>query len=263
MGKSATATHANGTTYHPLTAYESTVRALSDRLVEAQRPIRILDAIKWDDGVERTFFARAGRDLPPVTRDYYRCRPLPFDPGQKLEEFKALEHDVRRRLGEVEGPGPILARMCREYREVVGLLTSRGTPTFGDISGRLYGSASDRSHAGDASLAEFGRRMAGLLDDAAPDAGAEPACDAGQAVAALAERLRHYFGDPAAVRVRLSDGIVADAAAGSDYIKLRGDATFTSRQIRLLEVHEGWVHLGTTPVCTAIRTVSCSFSGSG
>jgi uncharacterized protein (TIGR02421 family) len=58
------------------------------------------------------------------------------------------------------------------------------------------------------------------------------------------------------VRVQLSDGIVADAAAGSATIKIRGDARFTPREVRLLEVHEGWVHLATTlngqgqPVCT-------------
>jgi uncharacterized protein (TIGR02421 family) len=56
--------------------------------------------------------------------------------------------------------------------------------------------------------------------------------------------------------VQLSDGIVADSAAGSDYIKIRGHRRFTPREVRLLEVHEGWVHLGTTlngqnqPVCT-------------
>jgi uncharacterized protein (TIGR02421 family) len=85
---------------------------------------------------------------------------------------------------------------------------------------------------------------------------AESALDAVEAVRALSGRLAEYFGDPAAVRVRLSDGIVADAAAGCDYIKIRDDATFTARDVRLLEVHEGWVHLGTTlngqrqPVCT-------------
>jgi uncharacterized protein (TIGR02421 family) len=72
----------------------------------------------------------------------------------------------------------------------------------------------------------------------------------------LAQRLGEYFNDPDAVRVKLSDGIVADSAAGSDYIKIRSDARFTPREVRLLEVHEGWVHLGTTlnglhqPVCT-------------
>ena len=45
----------------PLTAYESMVRALSDRVVEAQRPIRILDAIKWDEDVERDFFEQWNR----------------------------------------------------------------------------------------------------------------------------------------------------------------------------------------------------------
>ena len=72
----------------------------------------------------------------------------------------------------------------------------------------------------------------------------------------LSSRLARYFQDTAAVRVQLSDGIVADSAAGSDYIKIKSNRRFTDRQIRQLEVHEGWVHLGTTlnglnqPVCT-------------
>src|SRR5207248_10595704 len=77
------------------------------------------------------------------------------------------------------------------------------------------------------------------------------------AVQALSARLAPFFRDPAAaVRVKLSDGIVADAVAGGDCIKVRADARFTPREVRLLEVHEGWVHLGTTlngqrqPVCT-------------
>src|SRR5213079_1569392 len=77
----------------------------------------------------------------------------------------------------------------------------------------------------------------------------------------LSERLADYFGDGSAVRVKLSDGIVADAAAGSDYIKVRGDARFTPREVRLLEVHEGWVHLGTT--LNGERQPVCRFLGKG
>jgi uncharacterized protein (TIGR02421 family) len=79
---------------------------------------------------------------------------------------------------------------------------------------------------------------------------------AAEVVRMLAGRLTAYFGATSGLRVRLSDGIVADAAAGCDYIKIRGDARFSPRDVRLLEVHEGWVHLGTTlngqrqPVCT-------------
>ncbi|MCS6851995.1 MAG: flavohemoglobin expression-modulating QEGLA motif protein [Gemmataceae bacterium] len=235
------------------------VRALSDRLVEAQRPIRILDAIKWDDDIERAFFARGCRELPPVTPEYYRARPLPFDPEQKLHEFHQIERDIRRQLGEFNAPGQIMARMCQEYREVVHLLTHRGTRAFAEISERLYGSASDSFHAGDPNLADLGHMMSDILDNLSHETifSQEPPCyDAGQVVELLSARLGEYFRDPSAVRVKLSDGIVADAAAGSDYIKIRTDARFTAREVRLLEVHEGWVHLGTTlnglsqPVCT-------------
>src|SRR4029077_3310548 len=56
--------------------------------------------------------------------------------------------------------------------------------------------------------------------------------------------------------VELSDGILADAAAGADRIKIHGGYKFSERQIRTFEIHEGWVHLGTTlngmsqPICT-------------
>src|SRR5206468_582298 len=108
-------------------------------------------------------------------------------------------------------------------------------------------------------LADLGHMMSDILDNLSHEAifgYEEPSLDAQQAVDILTERLGDYFKDPAAVRVRLSDGIVADAAAGSDYIKIRDSARFTPRQLRLLEVHEGWVHVGTTlngqaqPVCT-------------
>jgi uncharacterized protein (TIGR02421 family) len=256
MGKASI----NGTKDHrPLSAYESMVRALSDRLVEAQRPIRILDAIKWDDDIERAFFEKGARELPPVTRDYYLTRPLPFDPEQKYHELHGIERDIRRQLGEFNAPGHIMSRICQEYRDVVHMLTHRGTRTFAETSERLYGSASDSFHAGDPNLADLGHMMSEILDNLSHETifgQKEESLDARQTVAMLATRLGNYFQDPDAVRVQVSDGIVADAAAGSDYIKVRSNASFTLRDIRHLEVHEGWVHLGTTlngqnqPVCT-------------
>ncbi len=243
----------------PLSTYEELIRSLSDRLVEAQRPIRILDAIKWDDEVERAFLSADCRELPPVTRDYYLSRPLPFDPEQKRQEFLGIERDIRRWLGKYNAAGQMMARTCAEYRQVVDLLVSRGTPTFTALSERLYGGSADSFHAGDPTLADLGRMLSGSLDNLSRDtllSPEEPALDAGEAMQVLAERLAGFFQNPSVVRIRLSDGIVADAAAGSDYIKLRRDARFTLREIRLLEVHEGWVHLGTTlngqhqPICT-------------
>lgn len=243
----------------PLSTYEELIRSLSDRLVEAQRPIRILDAIKWDDDIERAFFAAGACELPPVNREYYLSRPLPFDAERKRREFLGIERDIRQRLGKYNSAGQIMARMCAEYRQVLDLLVQRGTPTFAALSERLYGSSSDSFHAGEPTLADFGRTLAGTLDNLARDDSlkpTEPLFDAAEAMHLLAERLTGFFQKPSAVRIRLSDGIVADAAAGSDYIKLREDARFSLRDIRLLEVHEGWVHLGTTlngqhqPICT-------------
>src|SRR5436853_5646910 len=201
----------NGRVERPLSAYETLIRELSDRLVEAQRPIRILDAIKWDDDVERAFFDKGGRELPPVTRDYYLGRPLPFEPEQKLHELHLIERDIRRRLGEFNAPGQIMARMCEEYREVVQMLTQRGTRAFAEISERLYGSASDSFHAGDPNLADLGHMMSDILDNLSHEAifgQKENMLDSGQAVLLLASRLEGYFEEPSvAVRVQLSDGI--------------------------------------------------------
>jgi uncharacterized protein (TIGR02421 family) len=243
----------------PLSTYEELIRSISDRLVDAQRPIRILDAIKWDDDIERAFFAASCRKLPPVDRGYYLSRPLPFDPEQKRQEFLQIEREIRQRLGKYNAAGQIMTRMCAEYRQVVDLLVNRGTPAFAALSERLYGGSADSFHAGDPTLADLGHMLSGSLDSLAGDAlmtPDQPVLNAAEAMHVLSEKLTGFFANPAAVRIRLSDGIVADAAAGSDYIKLRRDARFTMREIRLLEVHEGWVHLGTTlngqqqPICT-------------
>jgi uncharacterized protein (TIGR02421 family) len=254
MGKR---TSVNGVTATPLTPYQTTLRSLSDRLVEAQRPLRILDSLRWEGSVEQAFFAAGCRELPSVTRDCYCRRPLPFDPTRKREELFALEADLCRRLGDHDPAGRIILRLCREARTVVDLLVARGTPAFGTLAGRLYGSYRDRLHDGGPSLGELGPLLAGMLDRLPAETGAEAAhLDARQAAALLSARLAEFFPDGGGVRVRPYPGLAADAMAGGDSIKLRADARFSPRAVRLLEVHEGWVHLGTTrngqsqPICT-------------
>src|SRR5439155_2400432 len=161
-----------------------------------QQPIRILDAIKWDDDIERAFFDQGCRELPPVTRDYYQNRPLPFDPEQKLHEFHLIERDIRRQLGEFNAPGQIMSRMCQEYRDVIRLLTSRGTRAFAEISERLYGSASDSFHAGEPSLSDLGHMMSDILDHLSHETifgPEEPTLSAAEVVEELSTRLSAYF----------------------------------------------------------------------
>ena len=46
--------------------------------------------------------------------------------------------------------------------------------------------------------------------------------------------------------MQVDASILADAAAGSDYVKIRSGATFSTRDIDILEAHEGWVHVATS-----------------
>lgn len=238
-------------------AYRETVRELSDRLVEAQRPIRILDAIHWDASVQEGFFAAGARELPQVGQAYYEGRPLSFDPADKRAEFQELHQDIQRRLGQFSPVGAIMRRMCREYELVVRMLEVRGKPEFSRISREMFGSANDVFHAGDPTIADLADNLMEALGNINSGAYLQPEpkdIPAEQVVVILQDKLHQAFPDQ--VTVQLSDGIVADAAAGADYLKIRTDAMFSQRDVRLLEVHEGWVHLGTTlngkaqPVCT-------------
>ncbi len=241
-------------------AYKQMLHALSDRIVVAQKPIRILDHIKWDNGIQEEFFRNGARELPRIDRTYYASRPLGFDAAGKCREFQTIERDIARELGQYNPLGTIMRRMCREYIQVVRMLEARGTPGFAAISRELYGSAGDAFHEGGPTLADLGK----LLDDAIANIAqsdllkpAEKTISGEDAVKILRERINLAFRESeGTIRVILSDGILADAAAGADYIKIRKDAKFNDRDLRVLEVHEGWVHLGTTfngstqPVCT-------------
>ncbi|QKE62371.1 flavohemoglobin expression-modulating QEGLA motif protein [Aquipseudomonas campi] len=238
--------------------YHSTIRALSDRIVEAQTPIRVLDAIKWDDSIRQGFIKAKGKQMPAVDRSYYDSRPLSFDSTAKKLEFQNIERDITRQLGQFNPVGQIMRRMCKEYRMVIRMLEARGTADFGLISQELYGAASDAFHAGDPTLADLGLMLSGYLNNIAARGDLEDEAKnltAKDAVVILQERLSAVFGDET-IRVFESDGIVADAAAGADYIKIRSDALFNQRDVRALEVHEGMVHVGTTlnglnqPICT-------------
>src|SRR5258708_5094169 len=132
----------------------STIHRLSQRLGAAQRSIRPLEAVAWGEEIEHRFLRDKARQLPAVTRDTYRCQPLPFDPQRKLHELHDLERDIALALGTGDGIGRILTRMCRQYASVVHMLAFRGTKTFVNISTTLYGAAGD-ADAGLAALAEL------------------------------------------------------------------------------------------------------------
>ncbi|AZZ91858.1 flavohemoglobin expression-modulating QEGLA motif protein [Hahella sp. KA22] len=240
-------------------SYLQTLKSLSERIVEAQKPIRILDAIKWSPSIRQQFFDSGFKKAPQVDIEYYQKNcPLGFDPAAKKAEFYEIEREISKKLGQMNPVTQIMRRVCREYQMVVRMLEARGTPEFSYISQELYGSPSDAFHAGDPTLAELGEMMEMTLSNLLKDDSmqeSEKNLPAQYVVDELNARLSNFFVG-AGIRVMISDGIAADAAAGTDYIKIRNDALFNQQDVDVLEVHEGWVHLGTTlnggsqPYCT-------------
>jgi uncharacterized protein (TIGR02421 family) len=237
----------------PWRSYKEVVAQLAARIVEAQRPIRVLQCLRWDESIGEQFAKSKQRELPRVDAAYYEKLDLGFDPEVKAQEFEQIARDVDREIGEDDAIAGIMLRTALEYRDVVRMLAARGTTTFYAWSRRLYGSPKDKFPDGRSTVRDLGRLLYGILTNVdewslptrATSATYARTIDAAEAARQLGERLAGFFGD-AHVRCEADDGILADAAAGSDYVKVRTGAKFNARDIDILEVHEGWVHVATS-----------------
>lgn len=232
----------------PWRSYKEQVASLAQRLVDAQRPIRVLQSLRWDAKTEEQFFKTKCRELPRVDAEYYTRNELDFRVSDKCVEFEGIARDAVQVLGEGDALADILVKSSLEYRDLVRMLSSRGTPAFYAYSRRLYGSAKDTFPDGKLTVKDLGRMLYEILSSSdATRLGGESERDvsAEKAAKVLNARFASYFGDDT-VRVEVDDDIVSDAAAGSDYVKVRSGAMFSDKDIDILEVHEGWVHVATS-----------------
>lgn len=226
------------------------IQELSKRLVEAQRNIRILDSIKWDDSIKQDFFRNKAEKLPAIDKAYYDNKPLPFDAHEKQEEFRCILRDAQNQLGQYSPVARLIKRQCEEYSRAAQMLAMRGTPGFCELAMELYGSPNDAFYSGGPRLSELGTLLFDVLT--ALDVQLQSEADVKrhtpkQAQDLLQKRLSPFFDQhPGKVTVMVSDDMVADASAGADSIKLSQQARFSDRDLKYLEVHEGWVHVGTT-----------------
>ncbi len=229
--------------------YGTALRTLSDELIRIQKPILILDSIKWPQSMETRFFEQGAQRLPEVSReDYLRSNPLSFDPDSKKRELEDLQGKIRNTLGDGDPLGRILSETVAQYRVVVDMIDARGTPGFMAASQQLYGSARDHLRGDKLSLIDMSKRLCDIfsLPAATHLASAYPKnIAADEAVRQLQARLQPFFHN-SPFNVRETDGIVSDASAGGDCIKVNTHARFSRLDIQVLEVHEGWVHVGTT-----------------
>jgi len=228
----------------PWRSYKERIALLAGRIVDAQAPIRVLDGVKWGVPVYEAFRKTGFKTLPPIE---YPLSSFTYDPEQKKAELKAIEEDIRHELGDDDPIVDIMCATAREYRLLVEMLQARGTRRFYELSRQLYGSAMDHFADGGTTVKEVAHDLYAILtqtDDSLLGPKSPRDIPAEAAVEILNARLSEVFGD-GRVRVILDDGIVADAAAGSDYVKIRTAARFSKEDLRIMEVHEGWAHLGT------------------
>jgi uncharacterized protein (TIGR02421 family) len=230
-------------------SYKSKVHDFSRRIVEAQRPIRVLDSVKYRPALREAFFAGGAASLPLADSEYYQTQnPLNFDAAKKLGDLKQLGVDIKREFGDSDELGALLFKISEEYRMLVEMLMVRGQPDFYKFSKRLYGSPQDRFYGTEASVLDQSKMLEtiiGPLQTKTLGADDPRTISSEDVVLQLQERFRQSFLRDR-VAVEISDGIVADASAGADKIKIKQGKFFTSRDVRIFEVHEGYVHVATT-----------------
>src|SRR3990167_1152079 len=243
----------------PMISERQKIRALSDRIVALQQPIRILDAIKWDDSIKVDFFQNKCQRLPNVDLEYYRKHPLPFDPDELTAAFHALIRQIKNELGNYTSISRIMIRLCEEYCQAIQMINSRGKKLFSELAMEMYGAPTDAFYPNGPRLSDLGTLLGDILKKLGTSletSADEKKYSAEEAVDILQKKLSNYFHEKDRITVTLSDNIIADASAGADCIKLNRHVKFSERDLRYLEVHEGWVHVGTTlngllqPVCT-------------
>jgi uncharacterized protein (TIGR02421 family) len=229
------------------TTYREKVKALSEMIVEAQKPIRILNAIKWEASVEQEFFKNKGKQLPQVSPESYQAISLDFEPAKKRGELQTIGEQIRKQLGESDELGGLLLSITEQYKKVVDMLEGRGTKQFYNVSRELYGSASDRFFDTQSTIFDQGKLLYAILSSLeGKELGKEypKTLSAQQVVEQLKVKFENSF-LKGMIEVQISDGIVADSAAGGDILKIKEGAHFSTKEIDIFEVHEGWVHIAT------------------
>jgi uncharacterized protein (TIGR02421 family) len=207
------------------------LRRLSDALVAAQKPIRILRAVNWDPAVHERFFRQGACELP---RPEYP--PLGFDAAAKVKELRALKRQMR-------GANPVerlLRQKCDEFALLARMLDARGTKRFFELSREVFGDPRDRFPDHDADNLAIARLWA-ARPRARDEEGTFSAEEAAEQVRALCAP---YLGGKVEVSVRAR--LTANAAAGATRITLRKGARFSARQVGALAHHEGLWHVLTS-----------------
>ncbi|MEQ8935236.1 MAG: flavohemoglobin expression-modulating QEGLA motif protein [Amphiplicatus sp.] len=210
--------------------------AAADLLLDAEDRLPVLRTLGWDRALAEAFFDSGCTALP---RPVYPT----IDAAPSLERIAAA-----RAL--IDGSSPVhdwLRRFASVTERTAALLASVGTKTFHAHSVALYGAPTTAIADGKRTALELARRLDAMLSEFEEGGRRmEPpeTLTANEIKTRLDEELPKHFGAEAP-RIDVTANVSAKAAAGRDYIKLRGDASFSDLDVTQLLQHEALVHIAT------------------
>lgn len=211
------------------------LKSAAQLLLEAEDRLPVLKSLAWDRSVADAFLDSGARELP---RPEYPA----IDPVPSRDRVAAA-----RKL--IDGASPAhrwLNRFADVTEETASLLSAVGAKSFYSHSVALYGAPSSPIADGKRTALDLARRLDVLLADFEGGMKLEPPeiLTAREIKLRLDGALPLHFGAEAP-RVDVTLNVSGKAAAGRDYIKLRGDARFSDLDVTQLLQHEAFVHIAT------------------
>ena len=230
-------------------------RSSPTRIVEAQRPIRVLQALRWDDSVEEHFLktkaARAAEGRRGVLRDG-RPRLRPARQGRGVRGHRPRHRPRARRGGRdrqhhADDGARVPRRRAHARRArhagVLRLLAQALRLAEGQVPRRQV-TVRDLGHAALRHPHERRRAVAPRCRSGAAFDARRSTSQRGRAAARTSAS--RATSPTRACASRPTTRSSPTPRPGSDYVKVRTGAKFSPRDIDILEVHEGWVHVATS-----------------
>lgn len=225
--------------------YKKKLIHLSKHYTKATRGISPLQEVSWKPSTKQKFEALKFKTLPEISLEHdYQVPGTDF--SKSRQALSAFIEEVKTVLGSDKDPvGKILIRDAQIWLKCIDMLESKNTPDFYEKSKKLYGSSEDVLF-GQFKLIDIAKKLDHFITEIIKKHPPEPRIVSSRVmVKVLQKRLDKFFGEENSIPVRETSGMESDADAGLGGINIRKGAEFRKKDARMLEVHEGWTHMGT------------------
>ena len=210
---------------------------LDRRLVQYAQSIKLLTILAWPESVYMEFLRgwEAGNPkLPEVA----------YPTGQHSAQLAALE-DIMRAGDRSHPVGNYIYLTASSYATAARMLDCVGTPTFTELSTKLYGRPTDPIGLQDLTHLDAADHFIEMTS-AFVDASAVPPTlfnlTAEEVASALQSQLNRFF-QHHPIQVVVDPALASKATAGAQRVRIRSATNFSEMDVRQLLNHEGFVHM--------------------